>query len=208
MKQFIFTISISIIFISSCQKEVSVEQSTSGGSNSKAKIKSYNEKLTSSSENYSLTFNIGYDSKDRFNSMVSTSNSGDKFLYSYPSSSKYTLDLYNSGVLSIHVDFFLNNSSYIDSTFQFNDTQDTTTEKYLYNSSNQLVKVKEYIYSKLTGSNLDMTTDYTYDSNNNLIKTVDTDKNIHTYEYYSNLIYVWPLIRPINPGEDLKRRLI
>ncbi len=215
MKKLFFThafcicviVSSSIIFISSCQKEIGTEQRTPSGSNSGAKIKSYNEKVTSSSINYDLTFNIGYDSKDRIISAISTSNNGDKFLFGYPSSSKLTMDLYNSGILSIHEDFFLNSSSFIDSTFQYNDTQDTMTEKYFYNVYRQLVKVKEYMYSKLTGSTLDNTTDYTYDANGNLIKTVDTNTNENTYQYYPDLVYVYPIIRPLMPGEDKKRNL-
>jgi len=205
-----FNIAVSslIIFISSCQKEIGTDQRTSVGSTNKAKIKSYNEKVTSSSINSDLTFNIGYDSKDRIISLISTSNPGDKFLYNYPSASKFTMELYNSGVLSIHEDVFLNTNLYRDSSFQFNDTQDTTTEKYIYNASNQLVKEKEYVYSKLTGSILDNTINYTYDANGDVIKSVGTDTNVYTYEYYSNLIYFMPILRPLNPGEDRKRRLM
>lgn len=72
--------------------------------------------------------------------------------------------------------------SYIDRVFQYNDTKDTATEKYLYNGSNQLVTHKEYDYSKATGAVLYNTTNYTYDAAGNVIKEAGMyDVNTYTY---------------------------
>ena len=56
---------------------------------------------------------------------------GVKQVYKYNVDGSFSLDLYDDGTnLSIHENFFLNSSKLVDSTFQYDDTQDTTTEKY------------------------------------------------------------------------------
>ncbi len=157
------------------------------------KVKTYTENFTSSSGNLSATFNLGYDSNDRITSITSASSPGDKFLFNYISNDQYTMDLYSGGSVSIHEDFFLKNSL-IDSTFQYNDTQDSSSEKYFYNSSNQLIKMNEYEY--YNGPELSNTTTYTYDSNGNLAKTSDSDNNVETFDYYPDLLNVIPLSTP------------
>ncbi len=84
--------------------------------------------------------------------------------------------------LSIHEVFFLNSNSLVDSTFQYNDTFDSTTEKYIYNNAKQLVTLKEYDYSLLTGGVLSNTTNYKYDGNGNQISAMD-DYSATYYDY-------------------------
>ncbi|MGN6402518.1 MAG: hypothetical protein ACTHMD_18815 [Flavisolibacter sp.] len=197
----------SAIILTACQKEAGQDQPSV---NTSDRVKTYTETITSSSiGNSSTTFNISYDSKGRVTSAVSANYPGDKFVYAFPSDNKFTMDLYNSNELSIHEDFYLNAASFIDSTFQYNDTEDSSTEKYTYNANNQLITLKEYDYSKLTGSSLYNTTAYTYDASGNLIKSLDTDGEMHTYEYYPDLSYALPLITgPLNSGATQKRNLV
>lgn len=139
-----------------------------------------------------------YDNNNRLLSIVSTpAPSGLKFVYQY-STSSFTLDLYNSNTLSIHEIAWLNAIPFVDSTFQYNNTNDTTTEKYIYNASKQLVKKNEYSYSKATGGTLDNTTNYTYDNNGNVITETD-DSGTTTYDYYSNLLTPFSLNMSYSP---------
>ena len=157
------------------------------------KVKTYSENFNSPSGNLSATFNINYDSKDRITSVISSSSPGDKFLFNYISDVHYTMDLYNSGIISIHEDFFITNS-HIDSTLQYDDSQDTTSEKYFYNPSNQLIKMDEYDYNN--GPELSNSTTYTYDGSGNVAKTTDSDNKVETFDYYPDLLNVIPLISP------------
>jgi hypothetical protein len=128
--------------------------------------------------------------------MISASSPGDKFIYQY-SGNSITMDLYNSNVLSIHETFFLNSFSFVDSTLQYNDTKDTMTEKYFYNSNKQLIKLKQYDFTTSTGAVLFETTDYTYDGTGNLI-SLSTGSELTTYEYSTllNTLSIGPGILP------------
>lgn len=166
----------------SCKKD----SGNSGGS-SVSRPKKYTETITSSVlGNSSTTYNLTYDANGRIISMADASGSGDKFVYQYNANNTFTMDLYNSNVLSIHEIFFINSLSYIDSTFQYNNTGDSSTEKYFYNAGKQLVKEKEYDYSKASGARLSNTHNYSYDNNGNPILDVDDNTSI-AYTYYSDL---------------------
>lgn len=188
----VFALFITILSFS-CQKEIASESSASGsssGANSGSALfrpKTYTEDVTSSSLGNSVTtYNLTYDASGRLLSMVSASSPGDKFVYQYSSNNTYTMDIYNSNKVSIHSVFFINSFSLIDSIFKYNDTKDTSTSKYLYNSSKQLVKQKEYDYTTARGAVLYKTYNYEYDSNGNVIKESD-NSSVKTYDYYSNL---------------------
>ena len=181
-----------IILFTSCQKDVDGDPITVTD-----KVKTYTEDITSGSIGNSVTtYNLSYDASDRIISIISASAPGNKFLFAYNSASTYAMDIYSSNIRVIHEDVSLNSNSYPDSTFQYNNTGDTTTEKNVYNGNNQLIKLYEYDYSKITGSDLWNVTNYTYDANGNLLKAEDTDTNIDTYEYYPDLVYISPLIEP------------
>ena len=172
------------ISFTSCKKEKSSE----GGGNPPPsyKVKTYTENIDyGGGYTENVTFNIQYNSDDRITSMTSASSPGDRFEYKYFSGG-FTMDIYNSNELSIHEIFYFNSKSFIDSTLQYNDTKDTTTEKYIYNNGNQLITLKMYDYSKVTGPLLANTTHYTYDANGNMIKETD-DYSVTTYEYYPDL---------------------
>src|SRR5947208_6941337 len=135
-----------MIFFDSCQKQTDTPSSSQS-----FKIKTYTEDVTSASYHSVITYNLTYDSQNRLISVESTTSPGDKFVYSYPQQNLFQMDLYNSNLLSIHEDFYLNSFSYVDSTFQYNDTNDSTTEKYVYNSAKQLIERREYFYQSTTG---------------------------------------------------------
>jgi hypothetical protein len=177
----LFVFFIAAVF-TSCQKEPT--PATSGIPPS-AKVKTYTEDVTSPGGNSVITFNVTYDSNDRLISMVSAASAGDRFEFQY-SNNGLIFELYNSNVLSIHEVLFLNSSSLLDSTFQYNDTNDSTTEKYFYNNAMQLTTRKEYEYSLVTGSVLFNTDNYFYDADGNVIKATD-DNSITTYDYYPDL---------------------
>ena len=81
----------------------------------------------------------------------------------------------------------------MDSTFQYDDTQDTTTEKYFYNSLKQLIAYKEYDYSIINGSTLTNVADYEYDANGNVIKATDYNGvTTYTYTTYPFSVYGAP----------------
>jgi len=177
---FLAALFIALVFFS-CKKD-----SGNNSGSSFYRPKTYTETITSSVlGNSSTTYNLTYDANNRIVSLAPASSSGNKFIYQY-SNNTYTMDLYNSNVLSIHEVYFINNLSLVDSTFQYNDTNDSTTEKYFYNSSKQLVKLNEYSYSKVSGGQLTNTHNYSYDNAGNVILDVD-NSSTRSYTYYSNL---------------------
>ncbi len=170
------------VAFNSCQKEINNTDPVVPTGN---RIKTYTEDVTSGGAHNVVTFNLAYDANDRIISLTSAASPGDRFVYQY-SNGGLTMDIYNSNQLNIHEVFFLNSNSLVDSTFQYNDTNDSLTEKYLYNSSKQLATLKSYNYSQVTGSVLDNVENYTYDSNGNAIKVTD-NYSVTTYDYYTNL---------------------
>src|SRR4051812_2157369 len=160
MKQHLTSLAIilSIVIISSCQKEAGGDLPAPTN-----KVKTYTEDVTSSILGNSVTtFNLSYDGSNRITSFVSATDPGSKLIYTYPSENSLTSELYNSGELQIHQDCYLINNR-IDSTYQYNNTGDTTTQKYIYNSAGDWTKTYEYDYSKNSGSDLFNTVTYTYD---------------------------------------------
>ncbi len=151
-----------------------------------SKVKTYTEDVTSASAHTVATFNLAYDANNRPISITSAASQGDRFEYQY-STGSFTMDLYNSNLLSVHEVFYLNSNQFIDSTFQYNDTHDTTTEKYIYNINKQLITLKSYDYLKSTGSVLSNIENHEYDSNGNLVKVTD-DNSVTTYDYYPDLV--------------------
>ena len=171
---------VAVVF-TSCQKEFSISNPAGTTPISSNKVKTYTEDLTSGGTHSVTTFDLSYDNSNRLVNMISEANAGDKFVFNY-SSGSYTGDIFNSNALSIHEVFFLNSNLFVDSTFQYNDTNDSTTEKYIYNGAKQLVTLKEYDYSLLTGSVLANTTNYKYDGNGNQISATD-DYSVTLYDY-------------------------
>ena len=118
--------------------------------------------------------------------MTSVSSPGDYFKYQY-STGSFAMDLHNADGSFIHENFFLNNNQLVDSTIQYNDTKDTTTEKYTYNANKQLVSLKTYDYTSANGADVYNIENYQYDNNGNMIKMAD-NFSVTTYEYYPDLL--------------------
>jgi len=182
-----FVLFIAAITFSSCEKEFNYMITPSGSpSNSmSSKVKAYTEDVASSSGHSVTTFNLSYDTKDRITSLISATLPGDKFVYQYTNNS-FSVDIYNSNQLSIHSVYFINSLSLVDSSIQYNDTKDTMTEKYLYNSGKQLIKLQEYDYSTPAGPVLSSIHYHSYDNSGNLLKDSAANAVIN-YAYYNDL---------------------
>ena len=192
----------SIAFISSCQKQPyeALDPVTIADN----RVKTYTETVTSPNFNSTNTFNVTYDNSGRVTSLIDNASPGDKFVYTYPTANRYTMDIYNGGVVVIHEDFFLNANLLVDSTIQYNDTKDTLTEGYSYNASNQMTRIRRYDYTKATGAVLFSTVTNTYGADGNLTKSESSDGETNQYEYYPNLVYAPPII--IGPVTNLSTK--
>ena len=182
-----------ITIISSCQKEVTGDldtpvTTTPTTPSSSAIVKTYTIDVAGPNGSHNITiFNLTHDANNRLTGLISATTVGDKIIYTYNSDNTYTMDIFESNVLSIHELFYLNNIPSIDSTVQYDTpNNDTTTEKYLYNANKQLTILKTYNYSKNTGITLVTTSNYTYDNSGNIIKEVQGSQTT-TYQYYPDL---------------------
>lgn len=187
IKSLLFFASAMMLF-TACQKEIDFDDTAVINPTVDFKVKTYTQAYTSTTGSFSETYNLSYDANNRLVTRIDTADSSNKFVYTYNANNTYTMDLFLSGVLNIHVDFFLNNIPLIDSTSQYNNTGDTTLEKILYNSANQITQVKDYDYTMATGPLLYGTTDYTYDANGNVIQEADNSAGtVYTYQYSTEL---------------------
>ena len=189
----------SICFLISCQKEYKPDGANIPVTPPSNKLRTYIEDASQTSSHSIDTFNVTYDNTNRITGLVSSQGS---FLYSYLSNSTAGLDIYSGGALIIHEEAFLNGLSLLDSTIQFNNTNDTTTEKYFYTGT-MLTKQVTYDYSTVSGTSIFSTDTYTYDSNGNAIKDVETDGagNVqttlnYTYSTYLNNVSISPAFIP------------
>ncbi|MBS1914692.1 MAG: hypothetical protein JST87_00310 [Bacteroidetes bacterium] len=173
-KFLIVVATVLFLLLTACKKSNS---NNGTGTDSKYKLKTYIEDASQSSLGLVDTFAVSYDGNNRITGLSSPLVST---LYTY-SSNSFTVDVLENGQPSIHEIDYINSSSLVDSSFQYNDTNDSTTEKYIY-SGTQLVTLKEYNYSKVSGSQIEAQDDYTYDNNGNVIKDVNSDGmgNINT----------------------------
>jgi len=178
MKSFAFA-AVCIFFVSlySCKKD------TTGSSNptttTSTKVKTYIEELQSSDRSISIdTFNIIYNSADKIISM--TSSSGGNFNYEYNTNDFFMyIGYYSHRIITVH--FFLNSNHLVDSSLQYNDTNDSSTERYIYNSKQQLVQYRHYYYRAWTGgAALESVTNYGYDSDGNLITQTEAGPDGNT----------------------------
>lgn len=177
-----------ISLFASCKKNNG--SNSSGNTN---KLKTYIEDVQTGFSHITDTFAITYDNNNR---IISVAAPNLRFAYTY-SDKSFTLDLYENNQLSIHEIAYLNSIPYVDSTFQFDNTSDTTTEGYIY-SGNQLTRETTYSYSNGVAT-IDTRDDYTYDNNGNEIKDIQTDgqgniNTISTFTYTNK-----PLDVTINP---------
>ena len=194
-----------IVLLSSCQKDPVSDQTGT----TPAKVKSYSEEIISDYLGNSIkNYDVSYDASGRVISIILAPSGDTKITFLYPSANEYTVDIYHKIGTTIHENYYLNSNSFVDSTFQYNETQDSTTEKVVYNSDNQIIKVYEYRYSKITGSVLKQTAIFTYNTDGDLISYA-RDKDVTTYEYYTDLSYATPvIIGAPNANSTKKKHLI
>jgi len=186
-------ISVGILSIISCKKDNSNSNNSSSG-----QPKMYIEESRSSPVfgNVKAVYNLTYDGQGRILSLVCTSPAL-KFVYQYNSNNTFTSDVYTNNVLEIHELLFIGPSSFVDSTIQYNNTNDTTTEKYIYNSTKQLLEKREYGYSSVSGSSIFNTEYYTYDGDGNAISQTDNNGTTTiTYTSFPNKITLGSIYLP------------
>ncbi|HXB45956.1 MAG TPA: hypothetical protein VNV85_17950 [Puia sp.] len=178
----------------SCKKD-----SSNNAQNNPNKLKMYIEDATNTSFNEIDSFNFTYDGNNRITSLFSPKL---KTAFTYTSNSSFTIDLYTYGVLNVHEIAYINSSSLVDSTFQYNNTGDTTTEGYLY-SGKTLLRISNYNYSKASGAQILAQDDYTSDNNGNMTKDIQSDGSgniitISTFTYTNNPLnyYLGPTYLP------------
>lgn len=189
-----------IFVITSCQKQIDNPDPNPTVPPAIDRVKTYTEDYTASSGHYVNTYNLSYDANGRITSLVSSTSPGDKFVYTY-STGSFTLDLYNSNLLSIHELLFLNGNAFIDSTIADNGPGDSTSEKYQYNAAKQLIKLT--LYSILGGvRTVEDVSNYSYDNSGNLIRDV-SQYSVTTYDYYPNLMNPVLFLHPFLPGPKL-----
>jgi hypothetical protein len=170
-----------LLLFSSCKKDTN----NSTANNGVNRLKLYIEDDRQTPVGVIDTFTVTYDARNRITGLVSPAL---KTLYTY-SSNTFTCDLYENNVLSIHYIAFINGQSLVDSTFQYDNTSDTTTEKYLY-SGKILERLTDYNYST-AGSTIETQDDYVYDANGNLTTDTQSDGygdiySITSYTYSSS----------------------
>lgn len=182
-----------LFFLTACNKNIDFPPGSNSDSTDTSKTslglpKTYTEEISSSAYgNSKTTYNLSYDASGRLVLLAQANDPTTKMVYKYDAT-MYTLDIYGGGEQSLHEEFYLNSSSLVDSTFQWNVTEDTTTEKYAYNAQKQMTSVKEFTFTTATGSQLDDTHTYAYDNLGN--QTSDTDDNsTQSFTWYNNYDY-------------------
>ena len=178
---------------SSCKKDSSNNPATTN------KLKMYIEDATNTPVDAIDSFSLTYDGQNRVTSLYSTSI---KTVYTYNSNNTFDVDLYINGVLNVHELVYVNSSSLADSTFQYDNTADTTTEGYVY-SGGLLAQLTSYNYSAVTGAQINTQDNYTFDNNGNVIKDIQSDGSgnvitITTYTYTGGILdyYIGPVYFP------------
>lgn len=184
-----------MLILISCKKD-----NSAANSNNSSLPRTYTEDIRSSViGNAYAVFDITYDANNRITALTATpSPPVYNFVYTYPAAGTVTLDFYQGGILNIHEILWLNASSNLDSTYQFDNTGDTTTEKYFYNGSSQLIKENSYIYSS-SETTLDNITAYTYDNLGNVASANDYHGTSTSYTYYTDLPYTLTLSQSFTP---------
>ena len=183
---------IALCLFAACKKN----DDGSGSNGGFLRLSSYIEETHIGTNTQKDTFAVTYDNQGRLTSLVSPAL---KFQYAYNGNTSFTLDLFENGALSIHEISFINAGLHVDSTFQYNNTHDTTTEKYVYNGALATTKTT-YDYTHAGGAVVDFRDTYTYDNNSNVTKDVQDDGNGNiqqttTYTYTDKAIQI-----SINPS--------
>src|SRR5690606_23391053 len=107
----LLSLGITLLF-AACQKDKQPDANSNV-----LKVKIYSEKVVSSDgDSIVANYNLSYDAQNRITAINQVEVPGNKFMFTYSSDNKYSMDLYVTGALSIHEDIFLNNKHFVDST--------------------------------------------------------------------------------------------
>ena len=179
-----------LVFICSCKKNDTVQNNGTPD-----KVKKYTEIVKNFSTISGDTFNVSYDNQNRLTGLISPT-TGNQFIYTYTGNTSYVLEIKNGAHVVIHSVYYLNANLLVDSSFQYNDTNDSTTMKFVYNATKQLTEQRTYDYSLPAGAVLFRKNNYTYDVDGNLFKDTETGStgstnSIKTYTYtnYTSSIF-------------------
>ncbi|WP_207514305.1 hypothetical protein [Longitalea luteola] len=180
MKTIAFSLVTLFVVTTSCKKE------STNNSNASHKLKSYTEDVLAVGGRLVETYNVNYDAEGRPTSLVSVNRPGYyRMEYTYLDNGKFTFEKIEGDKVIMHNTYYLNSHSLVDSTFQYNQLNDTISFKYLYDEENRLVRKKEYIHSYLISKPvLANTINYHYDLQGLLTRVTETYAEI-TYRYDS-----------------------
>ena len=117
------------------------------------------------------TMDVTYDASNRA-ALISKRNGSFSMSYVYNGTSEYTMTMTESGTLSLWQKLMANGMGLVDSTIQSDMPGDSTTEKYFYNASSQLIEMRAYDYNSGSSALSDITR-YEYDGNGNKTKEVE-----------------------------------
>ncbi len=176
---------ISVTALFSCNKSDDIVTTPTAAN----KVKAYIEDITTGLFHTADTFSLTYDGSNRIVSAISLS--GNKLLYTYNGNTDFNLDIMNGTIINTRAKTYINSANLLmDSTYQFNNSGDTSTQKFIYNSANQLIEERNYDYSALTGPQYVGKDVYAYDANGNMISDIETDDlgatlQVTTYTYGS-----------------------
>jgi hypothetical protein len=184
-----------VAFLFSCKKSDAPVDTSSN------LVKTYIEDATGTPLNRIDTFNLVYDNQERLISMTAQS-SGTSFSFQY--NPGYVVeDIMQGSHLIIREYVYLNSNQKMDSTFQYNDTDDSTAEKYIYNATGKLTAKRSH-YGR--GMRISETTYYNYDAADNLVmeidinvtgdtvarKRYDHNTTLNTNDFESSLLFFIP----------------
>lgn len=191
-----FSLVISLFVLNtSCKKD------KGGGSNGLRKLKTFTEENTGVGRGHTVeTFNVNYDAQDRITSIESTTKPGHRFVYEYLNNDKFTYEKIEDNKVTLHCDYFINGEiGKVDSLYQFNIRKDTISFKYIYNSDNKILRIKEYLVSYLLPPVWSNTIDYVYDLKGTLTKKTESFAET-TYRYdaeFKNTTLMEPGYMPV-----------
>lgn len=187
-------IALLIVINVSCKKD--------SAGNASRKVKTYTEDVTAVGIGHVVeTFNINYDDQDRITSLVSTTKPGHRLEYTYIKDGKFTFEKIEDNKVTLHSTYFINNNlSLIDSFYQYNNSDDTVSMKFLYDGENRIVMQKEYIHDYTIPNPVWVNTiKYQYDLNGTLTKLTDFYSET-TYRYdeeHENTVQLEPFYFPV-----------
>ncbi len=186
-----------IIAAASCGKDSDVN------SNSSHTIKSYTEDITAIGGRVVESYNVNYDEQGRVSTIESTSKPGHRMVYKYSAENSFTYDKFEDNKLTYHSINFINSQSLLDSTYWYNNMNDTSASKYLYNEDKKLIKQRQYLikFQYLPYPVLYNTVFYQYDLKGTLVKEADQGYYETSYAYdkeLKNTVQLTPSYFPSN----------